>query len=494
MEQFSPPLVKPEQLSISSSDSFSNATRLICASVYLNNGIRSKLYSFFSNPHNPIVNSIAINTEEILTNVLNSFQREKINNLKLFFPAVGLFAVIIYIFFVVFNNEYYQGDPTFSYLTAIFFYIVCTAIICRNEWGEKRFVRENFSSNSPRFSIELSAADAKFISSMKERMCQNVIYFQGYSPFVGSGYDQGGWSFVVDIDKGKQNFGKSEATIPFEDSELYDFIDNGLNNLKIPNLQVEDKIFINGKSIRNNQDILPKILEHPICEIPHEYFLYALKHIKHSLRHYKVLKLVDWDGDFALSGFFRVQKDERSLFVECNYFVLPPIGSEYREVDSLKNSFSLKTVVAEFLGYLITTPFFAIGSIFKTVEDLREPFKRAKYLKELKKQIKESPDYDYGAYTSLRELVSQSHYTQRFQISDKERYVKILDKKLFNLLSEFLDIKNIDTSEFKERETSILNQGVIVTGGTFTGKNVAVGEKAAIEKQGKTNLKGSVKI
>jgi len=45
-------------------------------------------------------------------------------------------------------------------------------------------------------------------------------------------------------------------------------------------------------------------------------------------------------------------------------------------------------------------------------------------------------------------------------------------------LVEFLDDHNIDTSDLKERQTTILNSGVIVQGGDVNAESLAVGPGA----------------
>jgi hypothetical protein len=54
-------------------------------------------------------------------------------------------------------------------------------------------------------------------------------------------------------------------------------------------------------------------------------------------------------------------------------------------------------------------------------------------------------------------------------------YVKLVQQRILDLVTEFLDKRNIDTSDLKERKTSIMNNGVIVSGGSIQAKSMAVG-------------------
>ena len=72
-------------------------------------------------------------------------------------------------------------------------------------------------------------------------------------------------------------------------------------------------------------------------------------------------------------------------------------------------------------------------------------------------------------------------------LTDKELYAKVVEKRLLQAITTFLEAKGVDTSELVERQTTILNQGVYVTGGgTVTAESIAAGTgaraKAAMTK------------
>jgi hypothetical protein len=92
--------------------------------------------------------------------------------------------------------------------------------------------------------------------------------------------------------------------------------------------------------------------------------------------------------------------------------------------------------------------------------------------------IREKSDFDYGAVASVRGEASALEYQRYFQKLDKEMYMKILERKILDGIIEFLDMRNIDTSDLKERQTTILNSGGIVSGGSIPTENLAVGERA----------------
>ena len=199
-------------------------------------------------------------------------------------------------------------------------------------------------------------------------------------------------------------------------------------------------------------------------------------------RYYKVFQVVDWEGDLILSAFFRLLKDQKTLFIENNYYLLPPINETFKAIDSTKEESGVRHFIRWITGLIVITLVDTFFSIFKVYGYISKVVSEifGEEEADMRKVVKSSPDFDYGANTSIRESVSQGNYSQHFQKLDKERYFKTIEKRIFNTIADFLDSKNIDSSEFKERETSILNQGVIVTGGNLNTGNIAVGKKAKI--------------
>ncbi|NJO29738.1 MAG: hypothetical protein HC874_21020 [Richelia sp. SL_2_1] len=92
--------------------------------------------------------------------------------------------------------------------------------------------------------------------------------------------------------------------------------------------------------------------------------------------------------------------------------------------------------------------------------------------------IKENPGFNYGSITSIRENFSDTHYRNYFQFLDQDMYLKVIENALFEGIVEFLDSKNIDTSELKNKQSKIINEGIIMTGGEIRTGILAIGRRA----------------
>ena len=65
-----------------------------------------------------------------------------------------------------------------------------------------------------------------------------------------------------------------------------------------------------------------------------------------------------------------------------------------------------------------------------------------------------------------------------FQSSDWDMHSKTLEREILDTVTDFLHSRNVDTSEIKERQTTILNHGIVVQGGKLQANAVAVGKSA----------------
>jgi hypothetical protein len=100
-----------------------------------------------------------------------------------------------------------------------------------------------------------------------------------------------------------------------------------------------------------------------------------------------------------------------------------------------------------------------------------------------REMLERTPLFNYGTVTSLRQYLSSGEYGHYFQKMDGDLYNKLFEHEVLDSLVEFLDAHNVDTSELKERQTTILNNGVMVQGGDVKAESLAVGSGArAIKK------------
>ena len=306
----------------------------------------------------------------------------------------------------------------------------------------------------------------------------NVVVYSGFSPFAGAGFYAGGWSFAVDATKGKQELGATRAPVPFKVSEMYDCVADVIKGLGLSNVSLEDKLYVNGQEIRNDRRFLDHPFARPNTQVAPSLMKEFMESPTEDIRYYKCIRVTSWRGELIVSIFLRFSMAGKNLYMEADYLLLPPLKEEYYTIDTIEPALTGRKI-----WELVAQSFYAFFPdwLFSPVRVLSWALRdwlTAREHKNVERLIRDNPAFDYGTSTSLRQFASSSEYRRYFQRLDKEMYVKIIERQILESIVNFLDARNIDTTDLKERQETILNNGVIVTGGAFTAENIAVGERA----------------
>lgn len=306
---------------------------------------------------------------------------------------------------------------------------------------------------------------------------ENVVVYSGFLPFVGSGSDLGGWSFAMDLDRGKQGLA-SHTPQPFELADLYRHVSDAFNRLKIPSLRLSRKLFVGGSTIRGERQFLPDIHKPPVNHVDETVVADYAASASKAVRHYLCIEVVDWSGELAITLFVRFQKLSTKLFVELSTFMLPPLKPSYYDLDKVhvngrfgEGAAIIAMAAVKGLILLALAPLATIGRLQTAMAERGQ-------VRQQRKEINRDLLFNYGAGPSLRELAAGGEWRVYFQKLDKEMHLKILQQQLLDSLVDFLDQHGIDTSEIKERTVHIMNNGVIVSGGSVNTQSMAVGAGA----------------
>lgn len=370
--------------------------------------------------------------------------------------------------------------PSFSF---IFLYVAAWGVVVWNLWDmyygaeTQRLTKDKFDPRNNQSPLDSQTELQLRMLSDPE---QNVIVYSGFSPFVGSGFNLDGWSFTIDARKGKQKAGETLEPGTFQVGELYDCVDKAIRDLKLGqrNSKIKfdaiNKIYVNGKEISNYQELFDFNRRYPKTKVDNGVVEQWKNDFSEDVRYYKCFRVTSWQGELIVSIFVRFMLIEKNLFIEANYMILPPLREVYYLLDTLEPTFTL-----EKLWDLARPSFFSTFSLWflsplHVIAYLARDWSARREKAQTERLIASNPAFDYGASASLREIASFSNYRLYFQKLDEVMYVKIIQRQLLESIFNFLDSKNIDTTDLKARQETILNHGVIVSGGSFTG-NFAIG-------------------
>lgn len=445
-------------------------TRYLCAAAHLDDGFRKHvLRTLLVDKHRAIAISYGVDIPTVLKHCLVARRRKRIRNW-----LVAL-AVLLGGFMAWAAAPDYAFIGAIVYLLVSWFAIFAEQVVTKHNTVRLKLTRDHFDPDCVSYPERLDIA-----SELSDGRQNNVMVYSGFSPFVGAGVNLGGWSFAVDIAKGKQELGRMIQTETFEVRDLYLEICSALSHLGLASVAIEDKLCVNGQDIRGDARFLPDLLGRPNTIADQSVVDEIRDNPTASVRYYKQIRVVDWNGELVLNMFLRFAKVGHSLFVESTSCVLTPIHERYQKK---VNAMSPEAGAEEWIEMGLTSLVYAVvaWAIWPLwlLAKLTGVGVAREHRHQIRKTIRKDPTFDRGALTSIREFAGSPVYQRYFQKLDKDMYVKVLQQQITDIILRFLDARGIDTTDLKERQTSIVNSGVFVSGDlSLQAEAVALGAQA----------------
>ncbi|MBZ5681003.1 MAG: hypothetical protein LAO24_12940 [Acidobacteriia bacterium] len=460
------------------------ATRYLCAEAHLSARFREwVLKKFAREKHLAIAASYGLDMGTVLKHCLEARRRVNIRNGFLTIPfLLGMLILLI-------GFDRLDLLPVVLILAPMTAWAGAWLVVGWERWEADKLVRRNLLKDG--FDPDCVPAPhspkmQQVLRDLEEAQKANVLIYNGFAPFVGCGGGLGGWSFAVDVTKGKQDLGQIGQPIPFRVRELYDEIAQAAYSLGFSTLTLEDKLCVNGQDIRNDPRFLPDPMGRPCSKVAPEVIGEFVESVNFGARHYKHIRVVDWSGELAFNVMLRFVNTGHHLFIEVNYNLLTPLHEGYHRVDSLNPDLSFEDWLKLVLSSWALAPFLLLALPFVPVVFVQRWYHEWREERRLRRTVRNNRSFNYGAASSLREDTASGFYRRYFQKLDSELYKKVLERQIFDTIIRFLDLRNIETADLKERQTTVLNSGVIVSGsGTIQAETLAVGSHstAVSEKQ-----------
>ncbi|NGM16017.1 hypothetical protein O3597_09915 [Verrucosispora sp. WMMA2044] len=330
----------------------------------------------------------------------------------------------------------------------------------------------------------------------------NVTIYSGYTPFVGHGAPVAGWSFALPIHRAEPQLSGSsgaDADVRFAVVDLIDHVrrrlaairldpagDPELNPERLAGLVLEDRVFVHGGLLSDDPQLLPDRGRMPRQRWSDERLRAVASRPQGAARHFLCALVPSWGGEVVACTFLHFSTDGRVLYLECARTLLEPPRIEYHDVDRLTEWLPVRQFVQLFTGAAEQLVRTALGAPVRLVRDgvrvVRHQIRQARS----RRMAREDLGYDYGARAGVRELATGITYHNYFQVLDAAKHLKVVERHVLAAIVDFLEDRGVDTAEFRTRQTMILNQGVIQTGGLSVVGNQAVGAGARAEQQSTT--------
>ena len=464
----------------------SEASRYFGAAAYRDRAFRRKVLAFLDHGwYRARAPEFGIDEQFVATHCRQAERRETLRNLLMLLA----FCMFGFLPLLTLATEAEDASDVGLILAYYKVELICAVLAAALVLFVERLITQHYTMTR-RFSRERFAGTATAAGPESDGP-QNLIVYGGYSPFVGSGYGIGGWSFSVNLERTRDDLSATGAAIPFESDELVAFVGSRLDRLHIPSLQQYEALFADGRHIRAHAALLSND-KGPRRRVPLA-TIRALDDLPSAgLRSYLCINVTDWSGEIVLSIYLRCARGDSNLFVEASYFLLTPLQPAFYKIDEMDPQLRVGVVFGLAMQSIVAVPVALVVGAFGVLGAMLRPLSRLSERGSIRQSMERNPRFNFGAVTSIREMGMQNYYRVYFQQLDKERHVKTIEQCTIDAIVDFLSDHNIDTSDIRDRRTAILNNGVIVSGGDLNAENLAVGKgaKAAVSRLGGKSKRG----
>jgi len=442
-------------------------TRLLCATALLaGSGYRKQLLAFLGRRSGAVAPELGVDVP-LVAKVARSLETRQFR-FELLYLALAMLAVLTFLL---------QWPRLFLSIPWITGVVVFVKIYVEKWQLREYFTKSGFDPERVRrrFDDPLDTDDESGLPDP----AQNLVVYQNFTPFVGAVTALGSWTILVDSTRRCDDPTRG-APVPFTAPDVYEAVMSAIKRLHLPDVEVRDYVFSAGNDIANDREILPHQYGRPAQRIsPSRVATLRRDNSNPQMRWYPWIRIYDWNNELVLSQFLRFHRQGKHLFMELNRYVLTPLGERERQIDTQPPKGIVHALVYFLLcamwGWMVA----AVG-VLSLIGRAKHALDEAIGWTESRRRriIRETPRFNYGVAASLRESAASGFYEHYFQKIDASMYARIVEEEILNTVVEFLEAHNIDTSELKERSTTILNSGIIMQGGDIKTEAIAVGENA----------------
>ncbi|MGW4715364.1 hypothetical protein [Nocardia sp. NPDC004260] len=300
-------------------------------------------------------------------------------------------------------------------------------------------------------------------------MPRNVVVYRGNRPFVGAGARVRSWSQAIELHS-DDPAAKPDAEIgEFTAADLQNFVAEDVDAIRkspditpggrFAGLTITDTAFVSAGHLRHYADATFFADELTAGRNPllaDTYWHGLLNRSPEWLRLYRCFRVEAWERQLAVAGYLHVGYERRTLYLEWNGFVLPPVAAAYRTVDTPPGATMARSLWRA-LGEMALLPTTVPSRVADVTTWVRDVLGYGHGLTRTPAQAAHA----FGAAATVREIGAGIAFPHFFQEADADQYLKILERRVLDAIQRFLASKGIATGTFTAMVTQINNATVM---------------------------------
>ena len=370
--------------------------------------------------------------------------------------------------------------------------IVAWIIVSREYWVRwyrivvKHMLRDDFEPGrapKPRYQWVRDRID-----TVSARRRGNLVIFRGKRAFVGSGQRLSRQHVIIDVSRGRKvKNGKPRKPRSFTNADVHSALISAMKNLGFSDMKVEERLFVNGRHLRGNKTFLPNgETAPPAASVVPGLLLEATQDPTPDARTYVCVEMPGWQGQLVVTLFARAVHAGGSLYVEWEYYVLPPLKDWFQRVDlhfGIARAQRMWRAGLRGAREVIPALFSAPVVLATDLVHVRAAKRRTR---RAVGAIKRGQGFDYGAASSIREDARGESRQHHFLERDEIMFVLMSQEILTREVRVFLRKHDVSLAGF-DRQVDEISKSTYkfynVHVGEVSDSVVAIGSKASAKRE-----------
>jgi hypothetical protein len=327
---------------------------------------------------------------------------------------------------------------------------------------------------------------------------QEIVFArERFRPFVGAGWDKDDWTaaalllpmktdstlraYLSDEEDEEAEI-EQPPVIPFTVEEISEYVaqrleselrDDAPYGEQIENLVVERRRYSRAGSLPAKKRLFWRwrgvLLLPPSTVNEIESFRpFEDREQYDAAREYLCIRVGAWDQEVVNSIFVGFDVRGNTLYSEFYPHVMPPVQASFHLVDRLPQRLGVKLLLRIAIDIPLSLPRQIYGAFWAALRAAWAQIRRLGRVAIGFVGVIDGSDLrlgryavdlvDTGAKVSLRELAASPDYHHFFQKADHTKYVQIVQRRLLEVVREFLIEHNIDVFDHDQRGTTILDK------------------------------------
>ena len=288
-------------------------------------------------------------------------------------------------------------------------------------FNARRFLKKDYTPNT--FLKFLPLFLENIVNYLKQSIIQiaplqNIITFAGSNPFIGSGELIPASRWTVPITRKKketsdskeaEDWRKAPEYIDIPVTEFYQAIEEGIEQLNLPNLTKFTRLYMDGFELEPDGKFLLNATSRPAVMLLDDPLLFPEQSkLSSRQRAYRVYQYVDHERDYIISYFLRFYNAGSVTFVESSAYILAGIDRQRFSLSSTIEDTQFSRIVKMIIAAIIFSSGIYLGLalwylglfIFYLISWKRNDFqqRRAACFQE---------EYNYGIEQTFREFIAE---------------------------------------------------------------------------------------